>query len=164
MHPTKQPLNWKLILALSAVGLAGAAVTVWGGLGKGEVWLSLAVTLALAMVIAARAPSRYFLHGFLVGAIGTVVEILAQLPFFSRVLDHNPDMRQMFADMPVGIPPEAVMLLAAPVAAAFNGLLTGFVAWLVAKFLGKSQPAAGVPPASPPASPPDPPPPPPYTP
>lgn len=150
------PLNWKLIFGLAAVGLVTAAITIWGGMRQAETWFSLAITLGLGMVIAAKAPGRYFLHGLLVGALGALVEILAEVPFASRIVANNPDLRDAMAAFPTTVSPGVMLLIAAPFAAPISGLITGFIAWLVAKFLGKGKSQAAIPPPPIPPAPPPP--------
>ncbi|HEX9759289.1 MAG TPA: hypothetical protein VGA40_00140 [Candidatus Acidoferrales bacterium] len=159
------PLNWKLILGLAAVGLLSAAITLWGGMRQAETWLSLAIALGLGMIIAAKAPGRYFVHGFWAGALGALVEILVEVPFADRVMANNPDLREAVAAFPSSVSPGVVLLIAAPFAAPISGLITGFLAWLVAKFLGKGKKLAVAPPQQSPPPPPPPaePPPPSYT-
>jgi U5 snRNP spliceosome subunit len=154
-------LDWKLIWTLAALGLVSAAVTIWGGLGQGETWFGLAFALALGMIIAAKAPGRYFVHGFLVGTFGAVIEILAEVPFAARIMANNPELREAMAAVPSNVPPGLILVFAAPFAAPISGLVTGFIAWLVAKFLGKGKTPAAAPPQAPPAPPPVAPPPPP---
>ena len=86
-------MNWKLIVMLSLFGLAMAVLSLFG-LGIFEFVIWLVIFVFYAVIIAKRAPGRYFLHGFLVSIVNSVWVTAIHAGFFSIYAKNNPQMVQ----------------------------------------------------------------------
>jgi len=126
-------MNWKLILTLSLFGLAMAILSLFG-LGIFEFLLWLAIFVLYAVIIARRAPGKYFLHGF--GErrkqyFGSAIHAT----FFSMYVKNNPQMAQ---GTPPGMNPRIMMIVAGPVVGAVMGVVAGLFAFIASKIFKTS--------------------------
>src|SRR5215470_1551418 len=117
-------MNWKLILTLSLFGLAMAVSSLFG-LGIFEFVIWLAIFVLYAVIIAKRAPGKYFLHGFLVSVVNSVWVTAIHAAFFSTYVRNNP---QMVQGTPPGMNPRIIMIIAGPVVGALMGIVAGVFA------------------------------------
>src|ERR1043165_3896376 len=85
-------LNWKLIIQLSAFGLAMAIGTVWWIPGKIEAIFWLGIFAYCAYVVAKQAPGNYFLHGFLISMVNCIWVTSAHVIFFNDYITTNPEV------------------------------------------------------------------------
>ncbi len=126
-------MNWKLILALSLFGLAMGAGSLFG-LGLAEPLLWLAIFIIYALVIARRAPGRYFLHGFLVSVVNSVWITAIHAGFFSIYAKNNP---QFVQNAPPGMNPRVLMIIMGPLFGVLFGLVAGLFAFIASKIVKK---------------------------
>src|SRR5215471_1338052 len=74
-------LSWKMILSLSLAGVVSGVASLFGiSFASPLIWA--AVLFGWAWIISARAPGRYFLHGFLVGVFSSVWLTLIHAYYF----------------------------------------------------------------------------------
>jgi len=124
-------MNWKLILTLSLFGLAMAVSSLFG-LGFFEFVIWLAIFVLYAVIIAKRAPGKYFLHGFLVSVVNSVWVTAIHAAFFSTYVRNNP---QMVQGTPPGMNPRIIMIVAGPIVGAVMGVVAGLFAFIASKFV-----------------------------
>src|ERR1051326_5036618 len=139
-------MSFRLVLTLSLAGLLVGLGTVFGLVHSGIesiVWCGLAIVFAF--VIAARAPSRPFLHGFLVGLIAGVRCELLQAAFLDRSLARNPKAADSFTRLPQGMSPRLLLVVSAPIIGGLYGVVIGFFAWIASKLIRRRTPAAVAP-------------------
>jgi hypothetical protein len=128
-------MSWKLIFGLSLFGLAMGFAPI-GPIPQGiEPHLWLGIFVMSALVIAKRAPGRYFLHGLSVSLISSVWVTAAHVALF----DHNVAIhgRVLAMTAQAGQPP-LVLILGGPVVGIAAGLMLGALAWGVSKFVVSS--------------------------
>src|SRR5260221_1199679 len=122
-------MNWKLIFALSLFGLAMGVASLFG-LGPLEFVLWLVIFIIYAWIIAARAPGKYFLHGFLVSVVNSVWITAIHAAFFATLARNNP---QMVQGTPRGWNPRVLMIVMGPIVGALLGLVAGLFAFIASK-------------------------------
>src|SRR6476620_2130932 len=92
-------LNWKLIIRMSAFGLAMAIGTVWWIPGNVEFVFWLGIFIYCAYMVAQQAPGKYFLHGFLISMANCIWVTSAHIIFFTDYAVNHPEEIQMSAKM-----------------------------------------------------------------
>lgn len=130
-------MSWVLILALADLGLLMGVASVFGltrGI-EGALWLVIGI--ACSVVLGRKAPSRHFLHGFLVGLIGGALSPLVQATLFPTYAANNPEAMEQMAAIPGGVSPRLFFALLSPVIGLLSGLLLGALSWIAARVLGK---------------------------
>ena len=108
-------MNIRLVLVLSLLGLVVGILSILGILRSGLesiVWLVIALFYGAA--IAARAPGKFFLHGFLTGLISGALASLVQAAFIGQYLAHNPKAAESFKILPANLPPAILVDADAP--------------------------------------------------
>jgi uncharacterized membrane protein len=128
-------LNWKLIIQLSAFGLAMAVATVWWIPGRIEGIFWLGIFVYCAYTVAKQAPGNYFLHGFLISMVNCVWVTSAHVIFFRDYIATNPEALTMTPFWPEH--PRRVMLTMGPVVGAFFGVILGLFCLIASKFVKK---------------------------
>ena len=129
-------MKMPLVLALSSLGLLVAVFSILGHLQSGlETAASALIAVVCSLVLARRAPGRFFLHGFLTGLISGALVTLTQAAFMSVYLAHNPKAAEAFKALPVNIAPALLVVATIPFSAGLNGAVTGLLTWLAAKFM-----------------------------
>src|SRR5438552_1783326 len=109
-------MSFRLVLTLSLAGLLVGLATILGLVHSGiESILWLAIGLLFAFVIAARAPSRPFLHGFLSGLLAGILCEIVQAALFDRYLAANPKAAESFNALPTGTSPRVLLIRASPI-------------------------------------------------
>jgi hypothetical protein len=131
-------MNWKLIIALSAFGLAMGFASVFGITAGIEGFLWLVIGIFIAVVIALRMPARPFLHGLLIGIIGGLVASFMQVIFFPTYLVNNPESAKQMAQIPGGLDPRFFVLMLAPIISIASGLILGILSWVAAKIVRRN--------------------------
>ena len=126
-------MNWKLIFTLSLFGLAVAVLSLFG-LGIFEFVIWLAIFVLYAVIIAKRAPGKYFLHGFLVSIVNSIWVTAIHASFFSIYVRNNP---QMVQGTPPGMNPRVIMIVAGPIVGAVMGVIAGLFAVIASKIFRK---------------------------
>jgi hypothetical protein len=84
-------MKWSLVLQLSTLGLAMAIGTVCFTTAPIEAIMWPAIFIACALVIARRAPRKYFQHGFFVGLTNWVWVACAHVIFFDAYAARHAD-------------------------------------------------------------------------
>ena len=151
-------MNWRLIWTLSiVVGLASGVVSLVGIQSAVLAWaLLLGVGFACGIILVLKTPGRHFGHGFWTGFFSQVMETVLTAVFAGTFVANNPEFAQLLSQFPVPVNARAMLLVIAPFAGLFNGILFGLFTWIVSKILGpdKSAPAPVTPPEPPPPPPP----------
>jgi hypothetical protein len=124
-------MNWKLIVALSMFGLVMAIGTISMIPMHVEYFLWPVIFILCALIIAKNAPSKFFLHGFLVCILNCVWITAAHAIFFNSYMMHHPEMAQM--KMPMPDHPRRMMVLFGPVVGVVSGIIVGSLSWLASK-------------------------------
>src|SRR5215510_6844287 len=127
-------MNWKLILTLSLFGLAMAVVSLFG-LGIFEFVIWLAIFVLCALIIAKRAPGKYFLHGFLMSIVNSVWVTATHVVFLPTYVKNNP---QRVQGIPPGMNPRIIMLVAGPVVGAIMGIVAGLFALVASRVVRRT--------------------------
>ena len=136
--PNSNPmdLNWKLIIRLSAFGLAMAIGTVWWISSSIEPLLWLAIFIYCAYMVAQQATSKYFLHGFMISLVNCIWVTSAHIIFFSSYAASHPQEIAMNTMMPTH--PRLMMLIMGPIIGIISGLVLGLFCFIAAKIARKS--------------------------
>ena len=134
-------MNWKLIFLLSLFGLAMAVGTVFVITSKIEPWFWLVISIICAWAIAARAPGKFFLHGFLVGIVNSVWVTGVHVLLYDPYLAHHAREAQMMASGPMAQHPRLMMAIVGPIVGVLSGVVLGLFAWIASK-LTRSRAAA----------------------
>jgi hypothetical protein len=128
-------MNWKLVFLLSLFGLAMAVGTVFVITSKMEPWFWLAIFVICAWAIAAQAPRKFFLHGFLVGIVNSVWVTAAHVLLYDPYIVHHPREAQMMANGPMAQHPRLMMAIVGPIVGILSGLVLGLFAWIASKLV-----------------------------
>ncbi|MGH9787840.1 MAG: hypothetical protein ACRD4U_03945 [Candidatus Acidiferrales bacterium] len=131
-------MNWKLIVSLSGFGVVMGVLSVLG-LSQGiEGWLWLALCIFCAGWMGTQLAERRFLHGFLTGLIGGAVAPVIQALFFSTYVANNPEFMQAAGQLPPGISPRIITVVAIPLGGLLSGVVLGLLTMLAGKVLYRS--------------------------
>lgn len=133
---TKVFMSWKLVFGLSLLGLAMGGATVFVIPQRIEPGLWLAIFAVSAVMIAKRAPGRYFLHGLLVSQANSFWVTVAHVALFANYAVGHGDVIAMAAR---GGDPRAMMALAGAAAGIVGGVFLGLMAWASSKFVVSAQ-------------------------
>ena len=128
-------LNWKLIIQLSAFGLAMAIGSVWWIPSWIEPFLWLAIFIVCAYQIAKQSTSNYFLHGFMISMVNCIWVTSAHVIFFSAYAANHQEEMAMNTLMPTH--PRLMMLIMGPVIGVVSGLVLGLFCLIASKFVKK---------------------------
>lgn len=128
-------MNWKVIIGLSLFGLAMALGTVFAISSKVEPIFWLVIFIICAFVIARRAASRSFLHGFLLGIVNSIWITSAHIIFFDRYIASHQQEAAMIQRMPASLSPRELMAITGPVIGVISGIVIGVLAWVATKIL-----------------------------
>jgi len=130
---TIQRALWGFALILSGIaGIAFASMTITGWIHGWEGRVSLAIFLALSVLIVRRVPHRPVFHGFVIGFLSALIAIELQAAFLPIYFANNPDYALI--EIPFGLPARLATAIFAPLNAAVGGLLTAGIVWLIGKF------------------------------
>ncbi len=124
-----------MIILLSLFGLAMAVATVFVISSKIEPWFWLVIFIVCAWAIAARAPGKFFLHGFLVGIANSVWVTAAHVLLYDPYIAHHPREAQMMANGPMAQHPRLMMAIVGPIVGILSGLVLGLFAWIASKLV-----------------------------
>ena len=121
--------DWKLVFAVTPLGLAFAALTITGALKgvKATQGTALALLVVTAAIVALRASGRPFGHGFAAGFLAALVAIETQALFLPLYFANNPQWADL--EMPFGWSPRLATAVLGPLNAVLAGLLAGALAW-----------------------------------
>lgn len=127
------------MFGLSLFGLAMGLGTVFGIPWKTEPLFWLVIFITSAFVMARQAPSRPFLHGFLLGIVNSVWVTAAHILFYNRYLARHPIEAAMMERLQASPRLAKVgMALDGLASGLIYGVVIGVLAYAVAKVL-KSQ-------------------------
>jgi small basic protein len=127
----------KLIGTLSMFGLAMGVMTVFVIPPSIEPFCWLAIFVGCAIVIAKRAPRRYFLHGLCVSLVNSVWITAAHIAFFETYLANHPNEAAMSASMSS---PRLMMLGTGPIVGLVSGCVLGLFSWVASKVVKPATP------------------------
>lgn len=128
-------MSWKLVFALSLFGLAMGVATVFVIPTKQEPWAWLAIFAVSALVIAKRAPGKYFLHGVCVSFVDGLWITAAHVALFDQyVARHSLEISTIGHFAQIGSP-KMMLAVAGPVAGLASGVVLGLVAYVFSKFV-----------------------------
>jgi len=139
---TQKPFDRRLVLTLSLFGLVMAFATVWVIPPKLEPVFWLAIFGTCAVVIAKRAPGRYFLHGFSVSLANCVWITSVHVLFRETYLAHHVEEAASLAKMPLPDSPRLMMAMLGPVIGIVSGLVLGALSFGASKLFAP-RPARG---------------------
>jgi hypothetical protein len=123
-------MSWRLVFGLSVLGIATAAASVLV-IPRDIVHVGWAVLFFFvsAYLIAKRAPSRYFTHGFVVSVVVSLASTGAALALIDRFARHLP-----LARIPLAVgSPQVLVAIVGPAAGIVLGLVLGIFAWAASK-------------------------------
>ncbi|HLK29259.1 MAG TPA: hypothetical protein VKT28_11830 [Puia sp.] len=132
-------INWKLIFQLSLFGFVMSFATVWLVPEKLEPVFWLAIFVICAYVVAKQAPSKYFLHGFLISIFNSVWITIAHVLFSTAYIANHPNAAKMNASMPLFMQQHqriAMLLMGLPFGIAF-GIVLGLFCFIASKIVKK---------------------------
>ena len=125
-------MNWKLLFALSLLGLLMGIATVYWINQRLEPVFWLVVLVFSARMITRSAPGRYFLHGIYLGLLNCVWVTAAHVLLFHTYWVNHPQMAEMSQKMFLADHPRRQMVAFGPVIGAISGILIGLIAVLMA--------------------------------
>jgi hypothetical protein len=128
-------MSWKLVFGLSLFGLAMAFATVFVISSSIEPFAWLGIFVLCAVIIAKRAPGKYFLHGLCVSLLNSVWITGAHIALFDKYAAGHAREVAMAAQMGS---PKVMMAITGPIVGLASGLVLGFLAWGLSKFLVSS--------------------------
>jgi len=126
-------MNWKLIVQLSAFGLAMGIATVFVVQSNVEPYYWLVIFLISSYLIATRAPSRPFLHGVCVGLANSVWVTGSHVILFRQYVANHPREVAMMSSMPLPTHPRVMMLIMGPIIGLLSGIVLGLFAIVARK-------------------------------
>lgn len=130
-------MNWKLVFLLSLFGLAMAAATVCCIPSVVEPFCWLVIFIICAIVIAKKAPGKYFLHGFFISIFNSVWVTAAHRLFFDTYSANHPEYLKMFESGQIDIDPRIFMLVTGPIFGVLFGIILGLFCWIAGKIYKK---------------------------
>jgi hypothetical protein len=131
-------MNWKLVLQLSVFGLIMAFATVFLIPEMIEPVFWVAIFLFCAYIIAQRARSRYFWHGFFLSLVNCIWITAAHIAFYNTYITNHPNIAKMAQDHPfLPTHPRLAILITGPVFGIVCGFIIGLFAFIAAKFVKK---------------------------
>jgi hypothetical protein len=135
------PVNAKLVLLLSTLGLLVGVLSVLGLTSKSflavplEFWLWITTAAVTALVLARRVGAAFFRHGFAAGALAGLWPALLMFLFFDAYMANNPVYAEEFSAGPGGLSPRVFFLISAPLRALAWGAVVGSLTWLASRGL-----------------------------
>jgi len=94
MSTLKLNINWKLILAISILGLLHGVLSLFGIVRGWEQTIWIVFGLLSIISIVWKVKTNFFLHGLLMGLGITIFTGLPQSFFLDTYLNANPDIRE----------------------------------------------------------------------
>ena len=131
----KTPMNWYLIVVLSAPGLLMGCLSLRGLTQKVEPYLWISLGLFAALTLARNCDTRWFLHAFLVGLAWGVLNSVMQCAFFETYSVYNAELLSGMKDRPAPIPTRFFFLLLGPAIGAATGLVLSGLTFVLQKLI-----------------------------
>lgn len=132
-------MNWRLVLALSMFGLAMGIATVFIVPSTVEPIVWMAIFITCAVIIARRAPGKFFLHGLCVSLLNSVWITGAHILLFDAYAARHAREIAMSSGTPLG--PRGMMAVMGPLIGLASGLILGLFAFVAAKIMRRTAPA-----------------------
>jgi hypothetical protein len=132
-------INWKLIFSLSLFGLVMAVATVHLIPENIEPACWLVIFIICAFIVAKQAPSKYFLHGFLISIVNSVWITIAHVIHSTAYIANHPNAASMNAKMPLLMQQHqriAMIIMGLPFGIIF-GLILGLFCFIASKMVKK---------------------------
>ena len=137
-------MNWRLIFQLSLFGLAMGLATVFFVPSNIEPFFWLVIMLVSAYLIAARAPGRFFLHGFAVSIANSIWITVVHVGLFRAYADRHAEEIAMMGNMGLPTHPRLMMALMGPVWGIVSGIVLGLLALLASRLVKRRVAPAAV--------------------
>ncbi|PTQ95685.1 hypothetical protein C8P68_105192 [Mucilaginibacter yixingensis] len=135
-------INLRLCFLLSLFGLAMALATISFIPTQTEWMFWLPIFLVCAIIIARRAPGKYFWHGMITCLLNCVWITGLHLSFFDTYTAHHPDMAAMQPKSGYfAVHPRQMMLMVGPFVGIASGIILGLFS-VIAGAIFKSKKAA----------------------
>ncbi len=99
----------------------------------------LVIFLICAVIVAKRAPGRFFLHGLCISLVNSVWITAAHVLLFDRYIAGHTREAAMFANAPLPLRP--MMLVMGPLFGLASGLVLGLFCFVASKILKRPQAA-----------------------
>lgn len=141
-------IDWKLVAAVAATGLILPLAETVGELSPSSLLIVRHLVLFAAGVLTAwQASSKYFQHGFLGGAISSMLSILIGFGLRTAGIVGTPSGPESAGvAVATGIPYEALLIFSWIVSAVWGGVAAGVFTSVVSSVMGKMRPLAfGIP-------------------
>jgi hypothetical protein len=138
-YPSKRggDVSWKLIFVLSLFGLAMGVATVFVIPSSIEPFCWLGIFLVCAFILAKRAPGKYFLHGLCVSLVNSLWITIIHVALFDKYIATHAKEAAMMMQAHWATP-KVMMLVTGPVIGLASGIVLGFLAWVMSKFVVSS--------------------------
>lgn len=122
-------LNWKLVAAVTPLGVVFAALTITGSVHgvRATQWTALGLLAVGGGIVGMFAASRPLVHGLLAGFLTGLVAVETQALFMTTYLANNPQVADV--EMPFGWSPRLVTAVLGPLNAIVAALIVGALAW-----------------------------------
>ena len=132
-------MNWRVILALTPLGLLFAVLTITGWIHGLERQFWLGVVALAAVVVSIRVSSRTVLHGLVAGFLLALVAIELQALFLPTYFSNNPGYADI--EIPFGLSARFATVVLGPINAVLAGVVCAILTWLFSKLAGRWRPA-----------------------
>jgi hypothetical protein len=129
-------MSWKLVFGLSLFGLAMGIATVFVIPSDIEPFVWLGLLVVCSVLIAKRAPGKYFVHGLCVSLLNSVWITGAHLALFDKYVAGHAREAAMVAKMGGSL--QMMMAVSGLIAGLASGIVLGLCAWVLSKFLVSS--------------------------
>ena len=133
-------MNWKLIFALSLIGLIMGFATVFWISARIELVFWAVIFIACAYIIARQCEEKHFFHGFMVSVVNSIWITAFHFIFYDTYINNHPEIQAMNADLPDGFNPKITMLATGPLVGAMAGLILGLFSFIASRFVHKTTP------------------------
>jgi hypothetical protein len=132
---TLELMSYKLIFLLSLFGLAMGFATVFVIRPNIEPYAWLGIFALSALIIAKRAPGKYFLHGLCVSLVNSIWITAAHFALFDKYVAGHAREAAMAAQMGSA---RTMMLVSGPIIGLVSGIVLGLFAFVASKFVVSS--------------------------
>ncbi len=133
-------INWKLIFQLSLFGLAMSLATISLVPENLEFIFWIVIFIICAYIVAKQAPSKYFLHGFLISIFNGIWITIGHVFFAATYLANHPNVVKMNGSMPMIMRQHqrsSMIIMGLPFGIIF-GLILGLFCFIASKIVKKT--------------------------
>jgi hypothetical protein len=131
-------MNWRVIVSLSAFGVAMGLATISLIPSNVEPLFWLVIFVICAYVIARRVASKFFLHGLVLSLVNSIWITASHVAFFDTYIANHPQEASMTASMPFSSHPRVLMLVIGPAIGAVTGVILGLFCLVASRFTRSS--------------------------